>query len=151
MIPGLCADHPSCGCAASFRYAVDGVGPFRGSIIRADLADALCDSIADRHRLPVVLRRLERTAKRLPLSEEDLCIPALVCPVDAPTEAIEPNIAKPLEDTGLDQPAPCLSPPKLRHYCCVIGEGVGWLESGGVDWISLLLFRHDREDLMTRP
>lgn len=75
---------------------------------------ALCDSIADRHRLPVVLRRLERTAERLPLSEEDLCILALVCPVDAPTEAIEPNIAKLLEDTGLDQPAPELPEWRLK-------------------------------------
>ena len=41
MIPGLGNHSCRCGCAASFRHAVDCVGPRRALLVRADLANAL--------------------------------------------------------------------------------------------------------------
>lgn len=49
---------------------------------------AVCEAMGDRHRLPSVLRRLERTAERLKITSEDLCALALTMPVGAPAEPV---------------------------------------------------------------
>ena len=64
----------------------------------------VCSSMADRHRMPAVLQRLERTAERLALSAEDLCILALVSPVNAPVQLVRPGPTEALIKTGPDQP-----------------------------------------------
>lgn len=55
---------------------------------------SLCDSLTDRHRFSAALLRMERTAKRLPPSVEDLCILALVSPLQALAKPINPEATK---------------------------------------------------------
>lgn len=63
---------------------------------------ALCEAVSDHHRLPAVLRRLERTAEHLTLTAEDLCILALVSPLDVSAEDPEP-VADPAEQPAQHQ------------------------------------------------
>ncbi|MGK7864884.1 hypothetical protein [Falsiroseomonas sp. E2-1-a4] len=80
-------------------FATDPYGTWDEGIL------ALCKSMADRQRLPAVLRRLERTAERLPLTLEDLCVLALVSPVDASLESILSEVKAAQGTPMSDQPS----------------------------------------------
>lgn len=77
---------------------------------------ALCEAMSDHHRLPAVLRRLERTAEHLTLTAEDLCILALVSPLDVPAEGPEP-VAEPSVQSAERQQSPEMNelPARLRE------------------------------------